>query len=187
MQWERRFPPSFLPSQVPAELSLLPLPPLPLPAGVSWLCAVRQALWPSALYTLFHCSWTPRGRGCRCLCSQGDSSGEGSGSSPGHTATDRGPGFWARLSDANRLSAIFLFSCWVAKTELLSLNAEVETCRGNSTTVFLEGRRNHFLISSFLSPVTSLGLAELLSRPHTRRWRGDSSAGTHSGSHLEGQ
>lgn len=44
------------------------------------------------------------------------------------------------------------------KQNCFFLNAEVEICWGNSTRVFLEEKRNYFLISSFVNPVTSLRL-----------------------------
>lgn len=66
-------------------------------------------------------------------------------------------------------SGSVLFFCWITKTELFSLNAEVETCWGNPTRVFLEEKRNCFLISLFVNPMTSLGLVVAACLPsHTR-------------------
>ena len=71
-----------------------------------------------------------------------------------------------------------LFFCQMTKTEPFSPNAEVETCWGNSTRVFLEEKRNHFLISSSVHPVTSLGLLLATLCLHTRMEFCDSSSGT---------
>ena len=157
---------------------VLPLvPPLPCMVKTSWICTRRGALLLNTLHILFTFPSSP------CLDLNGGqwrlsrirTKQPPQISQPYVVAPDLKSwlfDYGDRAYNAKQSWQFFfsLFFCQMTKTEPFSPNSEVETCWGNSTRVFLEEKRNHFLISSSVHPVTSLGL--LLAAPclHTPGW-----------------